>query len=119
LTTHSHFRSDFRISELCGLTRQDIGFEDEVIHVNHQLLYNKAIGYYIETPKTKSCVRDVPMNEEVKQALKRIMAERKKNYTVTFSNLTKKYNKYHEDSLPKITPISCVIHSAQDWQTGI
>lgn len=69
------------------------------------------------------------MSEEVKQALKRIMAERKKTepiaidgysgflflngkgypmtnayYTVTFSNLTKKYNKYHEDSLPKITP---------------
>ncbi|EDS74461.1 hypothetical protein CLOSPI_02045 [Thomasclavelia spiroformis DSM 1552] len=25
-------------------------------------------------------------------------------YTATFSNLTKKYNKCHEDSLPKITP---------------
>lgn len=25
-------------------------------------------------------------------------------YTATFYNLTKKYNKYHEDSLPKITP---------------
>ena len=97
--------------------------------MNHQLLYSKEIGYYIETPKTKSGVRDVPMSEEVKQAFKRIMAERKKTepiaidgysgflflngkgypmtnayYTVTFSNLTKKYNKYHEDTLPKITP---------------
>ena len=45
--------------------------ENGVIHVNHQLLYSKETGYYIETPK---------------------------------SNLTKKYNKYHEDSLPKITP---------------
>lgn len=122
-------KTGLRISELCGLTRQDIDFENEVIHVNHQLLYSKEIGYYIETPKTKSGVRDVPMSEEVKQALKRIMAERKKTepiaidgysgflflngkgypmtnayYTVTFSNLTKKYNKYHEDSLPKITP---------------
>ena len=122
-------KTGLRISELCGLTRQDIDFENEVIHVNHQLLYSKEIGYYIETPKTKSGVRDVPMSEEVKQAFKRIMAERKKTepiaidgysgflflnrkgypmtnayYTVTFSNLTKKYNKYHEDSLPKITP---------------
>ena len=122
-------KTGLRISELCGLTRQDIDFEKEVIHVNHQLLYNREIGYYIETPKTKSGVRDVPMSEEVKQALKRIMAEREKTepiaidgysgflflngkgypmtnayYTVTFSNLTKKYNKYHEDSLPKITP---------------
>lgn len=122
-------KTGLRISELCGLTSQDIDFQNEVIHVNHQLLNNKETGYYIETPKTKSGVRDVPMSEEVKQAFERIMAERKKSepieidgysgflflngkgypmtnayYTATFSNLTKKYNKCHEDSLPKITP---------------
>ena len=122
-------KTGLRISELCGLTRQDIDLESGVIHVNHQLLYSKETGYYIETPKTKSGVRDVPMSREVKQAFERVMAERKKShpitidgysgflflngkgypminayYTATFSNLTKKYNKYHEDSLPKITP---------------
>ena len=122
-------KTGLRISELCGLTRQDIDITNEVIHVNHQLLNNKEIGYYIETPKTKSGVRDVPMSEEVKQAFERIMAKKQKAkpfeidgysgffflngkgypmtnayYTSTFSNLTKKYNKHHEDSLPKITP---------------
>ncbi|WP_059027054.1 tyrosine-type recombinase/integrase, partial [Clostridioides difficile] len=122
-------KTGLRISELCGLTRQDIDLESGVIHVNHQLLYSKETGYYIETPKTKSGVRDVPMSGEVEQAFERVMAERKKSqpitidgyggflflngkgypminayYTATFSNLTKKYNKYHEDSLPKITP---------------
>lgn len=122
-------KTGLRISELCGLTRQDIDFEHEVIHVNHQLLSSKETGYYIETPKTKSGVRDVPMSEEVKQAFERVMTDKQKaeqieidgysgflflngkgcpmtnaHYTSTFANLTKKYNKCHEDSLPKITP---------------
>ena len=122
-------KTGLRISELCGLTRQDIDLENGVIHVNHQLLYSKETGYYIETPKTKSGVRDVPMSEEVKQAFRRVMAVKPKAepigiggysgflflngkgcpmtnayYTSTFANLRKKYNKSHEDSLPKITP---------------
>ena len=122
-------KTGLRISELCGLTRQDIDFEHEVIHVDHQLLSSKETGYYIETPKTKSGVRDVPMSEEVKQAFERVMADKPKAkpieidgysgflflngkgcpmtsayYTSTFARLVKKYNKCHEDSLPKITP---------------
>ena len=122
-------KTGLRISELCGLTRQDIDFENGVIHVDHQLLSSKETGYYIETPKTKSGVRDVPMSEEVKQAFERVMANKAKAepteidgysgflflngkgfpmtnayYTSTFANLRKKYNKSHEDSLPKITP---------------
>lgn len=122
-------KTGLRISELCGLTRQDIDFEHEVIHVDHQLLYSKETGYYIETPKTKSGVRDIPMSEEVKQAFERVMANKLKAepieidgyrgflflngkgypmtnayYRTTFANLTKKYNKCHEDSLPMVTP---------------
>lgn len=122
-------KTGLRISELCGLTRQDIDFEQEVIHVDHQLLYSKETGYYIETPKTKSGVRDIPMSEEVKQAFERVMANKPKAepievdgyrgflflngkgypmtnayYRTTFANLTKKYNKCHEDSLPMVTP---------------
>ena len=122
-------KTGLRISELCGLTRQDIDFGNEVIHVSHQLLSSKETGYYIETPKTKSGMRDVPISEEVKHAFERIIANKPKAepieidgyrgflflngkgypmtnayYTSTFANLTKKYNKCHEDSLPKITP---------------
>ena len=102
--------------------------------MSHQLLSSKETDYYIETPKTKSGVRDIPMSEEVKQAFERVMANKPKAepievdgyrgflflngkgypmtnayYTSTFANLTKKYNKYHEDTLPKITPHGRVI----------
>ena len=124
-------KTGLRISELCGLTIKDIDFDNEVIHVTHQLLGNKNAGYYIETPKTKSGIRDIPMSGEATKALKRVIeSDRYKHrkavdidgyrdflflnrkgypmtsacYTVIFGNLIKKYNKKHEDKLPKITP---------------
>ncbi|MGX4598459.1 tyrosine-type recombinase/integrase [Faecalimicrobium sp. JNUCC 81] len=122
-------KTGLRISELCGLTKNDIDFENQLIHVNHQLLRNKEVGYYIETPKTKSGIRDIPMSDEVCKAFERVIAREKKvnyieidgysnflflnekgypmtnaYYTSTFSSLTKKYNKYHENKIPKITP---------------
>ena len=122
-------KTGLRISELCGLTVSDLDFENRFINVDHQLMRNKEVGYYIETPKTKSGIRKVPMSEEAYQSLQRILSNRKKAqpividsysdflflnregypligayYTVTFANLVKKYNKSHEDKLPKITP---------------
>ena len=124
-------KTGLRISELCGLTIKDIDFDNEVIQVTHQLLRNKNIGYYIETPKTKSGIRDIPMSGEVIKALKRVIGSDKykhrkaieidgyrdflflnrKGYPMTgacyksvFINMIKKYNKKHEDNLPKVTP---------------
>lgn len=122
-------KTGLRISELCGLTVSDLDFENRLINVDHQLLRNKEVGYYIETPKTKSGVRQVPMSEETCQTLQKVVAERKNVqpividgykdfvflnqkgypmtgacYTSTFGNLVKKYNKSHEDALPNITP---------------
>lgn len=48
-----------RISELCGLTDTDIDFENRIINVDHQLLRSAETGYYIETPKTKSGIRQI------------------------------------------------------------
>ncbi|GGP12935.1 hypothetical protein GCM10011346_30900 [Oceanobacillus neutriphilus] len=48
----------------------DLDFENRLIHVDHQLLRDTEIGYYIETPKTKSDERQVPMVEEAYQAFK-------------------------------------------------
>lgn len=124
-------KTGLRISELCGLTIKDVDFDNEIIHVTHQLLRNKNVGYYIETPKTKSGIRDIPMSGEVIKALKRVIESDRykyrkaieidgyrdflflngKGYPMTgtrygnaFTNLIKKYNKKHEDTLPKITP---------------
>ena len=41
-----------RISEFCGLTVH-IDMANRIINVDHQLLKDTEIGYYIETPKTK------------------------------------------------------------------
>lgn len=122
-------KTGLRISELCGLTASNLDFENHLISVDHQLLRSTELGYYIETPKTKSSERQIPMVEAACQALKRALAKQgdrkcveidgysnflflnRKGYPKTacdfnsiLKNLIKKYNKYHEEKLPHITP---------------
>lgn len=122
-------KTGLRISEFCGLTVKDLDFENRIINVDHQLLKNKEVGYYIETPKTKSGIRQVPMSDEACMIFQRVLKNRRKpepiiidgysdfvflnqqgypmtgaNYTTTFGNIIKKYNKHHEDAFPNVTP---------------
>ena len=123
-------KTGLRISELCGLTIMDVDFIHEVVVIDHQLLKSKEQGYYIETPKTKSGTRQVPLSKETIQAFQRVMKKRPKaepfvidgrgnflfvnqkgkpkvaiNYNMLFVRMVKKYNKHHKDSpLPHITP---------------
>lgn len=46
-------KTGLRISEFGGLTLSDLDFENRLIHVDHQILRDTEIGYYIETPKPK------------------------------------------------------------------
>ena len=117
-----------RISEFCGLTTA-LDFKNRQINVDHQLLRDADIGYYIETPKTKNGIRQIPMNEEVYQALKRVLKNRgnaapfsvegyknflflkndgmpkvSANYDSMLKGLVKKYNKQNKEQLPNITP---------------
>ena len=121
-------KTGLRISELCGLTVQDLDFENHTLNINHQLLRNQE-GYYIETPKTKCGIRKVPMSEEAGKVFQRVLKRKKTGkgividgyrnflflnqkgmpmtacyYTSTLRNIVKKYNKYHDEPLPKITP---------------
>lgn len=118
-----------RISELCGLTLSDIDMRNRSIDVNHQLLKDSEIGYYIELPKTKNGKREIPMAEHTYQAFKRILKNRGNmipfrvakhsnflfnnqagfpkiacNYDGMLRGLVKKYNKTHDEQLPHITP---------------
>lgn len=123
-------KTGLRISELCGLTVKDIDFKNEIVHIDHQLLKSKEQGYYIETPKTKSGIRQVPLSEETIKAFQRVIKSRPKtkpteidghsdfvfvnhkgkpkvaiDYSTLFVRMVKKYNKYHkENPLPHITP---------------
>lgn len=118
-----------RISELCGLTISDLDFEKKLINVDHQLLKDTEHGYYIETPKTKSGLRQVPMNKFAYDALQRVVKQCEdiqtdtidgysgflfhtqegnpvinQYYSTAFRRLVKKYNKTHEDKLPNFSP---------------
>ena len=123
-------KTGLRISELCGLTVKDIDFKNEIVHIDHQLLKSKEQGYYIETPKTKSGIRQVPLSEETIKAFQRVIKSRPKtkpievdghsdfvfvnhkgkpkvaiDYSSLFVRMVKKYNKHHKDNpLPHITP---------------
>ncbi|MDB2782072.1 hypothetical protein C4024_18630 [Clostridioides difficile] len=119
-----------RISELCGLTTH-IDMPNRVINIDHQLLRDTEVGYYISTPKTKNGKRELPLTERAYQALERILKNRGKaqplvvdgysnflflnreglpkvagNYESMVRGLIKKYNKIHKDKLPNITPHS-------------
>ena len=116
-----------RISELCGLTDTDINFENRIINVDHQLLKIADVGYYVETPKTKSGNRVIPMSEKVLEAFQRVLNKRKYvqpvilegytkflflnrnglpkvavNYESMFRGLVRKYNKTQKVALPKV-----------------
>lgn len=63
-----------RIGELLGLCWDDCDFDNEIIHVRHNLLYRRdyASGKYefhVTTPKSKAGIRVIPMLPEVKRAL--------------------------------------------------
>ena len=122
-----------RISEFCGLTTH-IDMQNKILNIDHQLLKDSEIGYYIETPKTKNGKRELPLTERAYQAIQRILKNRGKaqplivggysnflflnreglpkvagNYEGMVRGLIKKYNKYHTDKLPNITPHGRVI----------
>ena len=120
-----------RVSEFCGLTRQQVDFEQKRIWVDHQLVRKPDCSYYVEKTKTASGCRFIPMTDNVVAAMKNIIAKRPKparewlidGYTGFllldkngnpkvamhiehhFQWAMKKYRRVHPDQpLPKITP---------------
>ena len=66
-----------RVSELCGLTVKDVDFTNRKITISKQLLRNLHGEYRVETPKTDSGIRHIPMlREEVYQAFMRVVQDR-------------------------------------------
>lgn len=118
-----------RVSELCGLTKNDIDFKNRVITVNHQLLKNTKLGYYVAPPKTKSSYRQIYMTNKVFKAFKRIVDNQLNNkfklsgltdflfinkngkpktvtsYDALFRRIIQKYEKCQDIKLPEsVTP---------------
>lgn len=57
-----------RVSEFCGLTLQDLDFQNRRIRVDHQLIRESGGKYYVEKTKTECGRRFIPMTEGVFQA---------------------------------------------------
>ncbi|WP_408608172.1 tyrosine-type recombinase/integrase [Anaerosacchariphilus polymeriproducens] len=53
-----------RISEFCGLTVKDLDFEHGKININKQLQRTRNMEYVIETTKTSSGTRQLPMTQK-------------------------------------------------------
>jgi len=58
-----------RSGELRGLRWKDIDFKNKLIHINNSLNFNNN-EYYLDTPKTTTSKRDIPMIESVYNLLK-------------------------------------------------
>ena len=75
-----------RVGELIGLRWEDCDFDNDVISINHNLIYrqteNGNCEMSITTPKTSAGCRTIPMLPEVKKA---ILTERKNQMLNGFS----------------------------------
>ena len=122
-----------RISEFTGLVKSDIDFKNGRIKVERQLLRTRNMEYVIETTKTASGIRYIPMTDGVKDCFKRIISGRrhvkeepevggytgflfldKNNMPMValhwekyFQHIREKYDRTHKEPLPKITPHVC------------
>lgn len=127
------FKTGLRISEFVGLTKKNLDFENSRIIVDHQLQRTRDMKYIIEDTKTESGERMVPMTLEVKEAFRRILANRKNpkvepmvdgysgflfldkngrpmvalHWEKYFQHIREKYNKIYRVQMPKVTPHVC------------
>lgn len=75
------FHTGIRISEFCGLTIKDVDFQNKTISINKQLRADKNGVTYIETPKSDSDNRIIPMTDDVAECFKTLATEaRKRKY---------------------------------------
>ena len=127
------FNTGLRISDFVGLVKSDIDFENGRIKVDHQLQRKRNMEYTIESTKTSSGIRYIPMTTEVKECFKRIIENRKNpkiepmidgyvgflfldknnmpmvalHWEKYFQHICKKYNSIYKVQMPKITPHVC------------
>lgn len=52
-----------RIAEMNGLKWSDIDFNKKIVHITRSRLHCTEFGTYEKTPKTRTSVRDIPLND--------------------------------------------------------
>ena len=127
------FHTGMRISEFCGLTLSDLDMENKRIYINHQLQRTRDGIYYIERTKTGCGNRRIKMSNEVFECFQKLIEKRKTprkervvdglsgflvldkdenpclalHWEHYFKYALAKYNRTHEEKMPKITPHVC------------
>ena len=124
-------KTGLRISELYGLTKEDVDCENHTIDINKQLVYDSNYGYYLEKPKSKSGERMIPLlDNDAILAFNHVLKNRKqptqnivvdgysnfificksgnpkssKNLEASLRNFKRRYDSSHSKPLPNITP---------------
>ncbi len=71
-----------RVGELTGLRWDDCDFENNIITIDHNLIYrqqdNGRCEFHVNTPKTQAGIRIIPMLKPVKEALLHLKREQEK-----------------------------------------
>lgn len=119
-----------RASEVCGLTVDDIKFDERYVDVNKQLFKDDHGNYYVTELKTNAGLRHIPMSDRLMNSLKNIIENRcpkneviiggygkflfysnkgmpktVHNYGWILKQISQRHNEmYEENPLPHITP---------------
>ena len=64
-----------RISEFCGLTLKDIDLEKRTVNIDHQLQRTSDMQYIIETTKTDTGTRVLPITEDIAEMFQAIIED--------------------------------------------
>ena len=91
-----------RVSEFCGLTKNDLDFQNRKIRVDKQLVRERGGKYYVEKTKTECGCRFIPMTEEVYHSLKNILASRPKLNTEVIIDGYSSFLLIDKDNHPKV-----------------
>ncbi|MBQ0064368.1 MAG: site-specific integrase [Firmicutes bacterium] len=130
------FHTGMRISEFCGLTHSDIDLKNRVVSVNRQLLYRGKNDMWVESTKSTSGERLLPIpakDEELFRCFEHLYKKAKKRksnpsvgkvkgflylseaglpmvgyqWSKKFTFAVSSYNRMYKEELPKITPHVC------------
>lgn len=58
-------RTGMRRGEMQGLKYADVDKKNNVIHVERTLKYMEGVGYFEDTPKTRTSTRDIPLTRDI------------------------------------------------------
>lgn len=80
-------RAGLRIGEVCALKWKEINFDEKIISIGHTVIRSKndtyATAYRVDTPKTKTSKRDIPLTETLEKVLKTIQVENRESFVVS------------------------------------